>query len=102
MPKAQLGAYMPSFHAGCVTFLANLSITLIYLAVRLRTITQAHLNTLRFACMQSGVKSLAHLLSRAGMDNLLGVYESAAASEDRDEAKKLDVIAVRSITSCKL
>ena len=45
--------------------------------------------------MQSGVKTLAHLLSRAGMDNLLGVYEGASsASADRDEAKKLDVIAV--------
>ncbi len=45
--------------------------------------------------VQSGVKTLAHLLSRAGMDNLLGVYEGASsASADRDEAKKLDVIAV--------
>lgn len=45
--------------------------------------------------MQSGVKTLAHLLSRAGMDNLLGVYEGASsASADRDEAKKLDVISV--------
>ena len=44
---------------------------------------------------QGGVKTLAHLLSRAGMDNLLGVYEGASStSADRDEAKKLDVIAV--------
>lgn len=45
--------------------------------------------------MQSGVKTLAHLLSRAGMDNLLGLYEGGSStSADRDEAKKLDVIAV--------
>lgn len=45
--------------------------------------------------MQSGVKTLGHLLSRAGLDNLTGVYEGgASASAERDEAKKLDVIAV--------
>lgn len=45
--------------------------------------------------MQSGVKTLAHLLSRAGLDNLTGVYEGgASASAERDESKKLDVIAV--------
>ena len=53
--------------------------------------------------LQTGVKSLAHLLSRAGMDNLLGVYEGSPASPERDEAKKLDVVAVRSLLSsvCK-
>lgn len=30
------------------------------------------------------------------MDNLTGVFEGGSASAERDEAKKLDVIAVRS------
>ena len=51
--------------------------------------------------LQTGVKSLAHLLSRAGVDNLLGVYEGSTASSERDEAKKLDVIAVRSLLSTR-
>ena len=51
--------------------------------------------SMKLHMMQSGVKTLAHLLSRAGMDNLLGVYEGASSSSaDRDEAKKLDVVAV--------
>ena len=36
------------------------------------------------------------------MDNLLGAYEGGAVSDERDEAKKLDVIAVRPSTSCTL
>lgn len=44
--------------------------------------------------VQGGVKSLAHLLSRAGMDNLSGVYEGASESAERDQAQKLDVISV--------
>ena len=53
------------------------------------------LSSIKLHMMQSGVKALAHLLSRAGMDNLLGVYEGdPSTSADRDEAKKLDVVAV--------
>lgn len=45
--------------------------------------------------MQTAVKKIAHLLSRAGIEDLFGEAEAAAGSADRDKAKKLDVVAVR-------
>ena len=89
---------MQSVHAECMSLLCYSSGN----SSTRESCGSSHLKALRTACMQSGVKSLAHLLSRAGMDNLLGVYEGAAASHERDEAKKLDVIAVRPFPSCTL
>lgn len=44
--------------------------------------------------MQTAVKKVAHLLSRAGIEDLFGEAEAAAGSADRDKAKKLDIVAV--------
>jgi len=44
---------------------------------------------------QAAVKDIAALLARAGVDELFGAAESAAASAERDEPKQLDVIAAR-------
>ncbi len=45
--------------------------------------------------MQTAVKKIAHLLSRAGIEDLFGEATAAAGSAERDKAKKLDVVAVR-------
>lgn len=41
------------------------------------------------------MKHIAALLARAGIDELYGIAEGAAASAERDEPKQLDVLAVR-------
>ncbi|BDA42248.1 Fructose-1,6-bisphosphatase, chloroplastic [Coccomyxa sp. Obi] len=46
-----------------------------------------------FAALQTAVKKIAHLLSRAGIEDLFGEAEAAAGSADRDKAKKLDIVA---------
>ena len=50
--------------------------------------------------MQVAVKQIAFLLSRAGMDGNLGMHEGSAASADRDEPKKFDVVAVSGHSAC--
>jgi hypothetical protein len=40
------------------------------------------------------VKKVASLLSRAGIDDLFGVADAQGQSAERDQAKKLDVVAV--------
>ena len=44
------------------------------------------------------MKKVAHLLSRAGIEDLFGEAVGNSASEERDKAKKLDVIAVRPLS----
>ncbi len=47
-----------------------------------------------FLMVQTAVKKVAHLLSRAGIEDLFGEAEAATGSADRDKAKKLDIVAV--------
>ncbi|KAK9901591.1 hypothetical protein WJX75_003787 [Coccomyxa subellipsoidea] len=46
-----------------------------------------------FAALQTAVRKIAHLLSRAGIEDLFGEAEAPAGSADRDKAKKLDIVA---------
>lgn len=53
----------------------------------------------RIPVLQAAVKHIAASLARAGIDELYGVAEGAAASAERDEPKQLDVLAVRAFPS---
>ena len=55
----------------------------------------AEASDLAGAHAQAAVKHIAALLARAGIDDLYGAAEGAAASAERDEPKQLDVIAAR-------
>lgn len=60
------------------------------------TVPDKHLETL-LSSFESAVKDISLRISRAGIDNLMGVVDESQRNSSGDKQKKLDVVAVSPI-----